>query len=85
MRRFCDENKDTTLREQALAQYRATRDKLESDHPGLMQDLRDQLQTAGGDSEVPIARRKNLEAVMLFLEASSSPALRRQLGELLSR
>ncbi len=78
------------VKEEALKQYRITRDKLEMDHPGLLSSIRDQILNASAkrDSQevsyYAVDSKKNLETAIKFLEISSeSPLIQAELKKML--
>lgn len=73
---ICEQNRDKTVQERALAQFRETRYKLESDHPDLFRAVRNAVREPQDGSELlKVDRQKNMTAVMKFLELCPEPAL----------
>lgn len=70
------ENGEKSLRNQALAQLRETRLKLETEHPELMKTLRRQIDNLEKAAPaISVDRRKNISAVMKFLETCPNPGI----------
>jgi hypothetical protein len=86
LRRIYYKKGKKSVREQALDQFRATRDRIETVHPELMQNLRNSLLGAENPSTIPIDRRKNLATVLRYLElCPDATSMRQQLTDLLGK
>ncbi len=65
------------IKENALKQFRETRDKLQDEHPELLFGIREKLLStpqeevpASISRDVPVDRQKNMETVLKFLETN---------------
>lgn len=68
------ENNSEKLRQEAMAQTRALRRKLEAEHPELIASLRKNLPSLEKQaSALSVDRRKNIESVMQFLKICPNP------------
>ena len=76
MKRIYRKKEKRQVRDDALEQFRETREKLETENPELLGSLRDKIiesgqgvAVSGEDSKtVPIDRKKNMDTVLRFLE-----------------
>jgi len=90
MRRVYKKSKKPGIREKALEQLRKTKAHIDASNPDLLERMRDQIERQVWDElpddySVKIDRKKNLEAVMMFMEMKKAhtPQFQSQLKDIL--